>query len=307
MSLFPSINNISRDENVPGDDPKFAVFQSVEYRLDTIVDKINNIDNLNDDEIKNIIIRQHKMLLNYDLFLASSESRKLMQSLFTNKKFLKIFVSVIGLLDLDKQEIICINKLAYDYYILPDKDQEISELFMMISYYINSNMVIRLTPYLGVNGSRILAMIANSSFKDEKKIHRVNTFLIRCNIQLSIQDIINIYLVLYEKFMYPVIYTMLESKPANLSETQNNMFDNISKAILFLIMYMTSADIKKLLYNYAYMLKYMYNNHPVRFSIKSTVVKSISSNDQFISSSCERIQRVIYEIETDSYDELKIP
>jgi hypothetical protein len=107
--------------------------------------------------------------------------------------------------------------------------------------------------------------------------------------------------------MYPVIYTMLESKPANLSETQNNMFDNISKAILFLIMYMTSADIKKLLYNYAYMLKYMYNNHPVRFSIKSTVVKSISSNDQFISSSCERIQRVIYEIETDSYDELKIP
>jgi hypothetical protein len=66
-----------------------SLFHSIEYELSGILEKINNIDNLNDKEIKNIIVKQHSMILDYDLFLTSSETRSQAQALFTSKKFLR--------------------------------------------------------------------------------------------------------------------------------------------------------------------------------------------------------------------------
>ena len=180
MELFPSLkkslesSELSREHSSELMTP---IFRSVEYQISTIVEKITNINTLNEEEIKSIIVRQHQTILNYDLFLASDESRGYVQKLFTNKRFLQIFLQVIGFLQLPYDEIVCINKLAYDYYIIPGKDPEISDLLLQISYQINNILVIRLSGKLGMNGARVLSMIANSSFKEEKNVHRINTFL----------------------------------------------------------------------------------------------------------------------------------
>ena len=296
MDLFPSIKKSLESHELSKDDISIArspIFHSIEYQLSTIVDKIMRIDSLDVDEIKNIIVRQHSMILNYDLFLKSEESRKYAQILFTSKKFLNIFLSVIGFLDLSKDEIICINKLAYDYYITEGKDKEVSDYLLQISYQINNVLVIRLSSKLGINDSRILSMIANSSFREEKNIHRVNTFLVKCNRDLSVQNMIDIYCILYDRFTYPFIYTMMESKPLKMTDLQSLHFDYISLAILNILDSMTSEDIKKILYNYAFILKLVKTNFTVRFSLKS--VKN------------ERIKKIIEEIELDPIDELIIP
>lgn len=290
MELFKSVK--TEDEDSFSNELFVPVFRSVEYEISTIIEKINNINELSDDEIKNIILRQHSMILNYDLFLKSDESRVAAQKLFTNKRFLSVFLQIIGLINLTREEVICINKLAYDYYVLSIKNPEVSELLLQLCYQLNNVLVIRLSGILGINGARILSMIANSSFKEEKIVHRVNTFLIRCNIELSVQDIIDIFCILYEKFTYPFIYSMMEIK-MDCDVILNSRFDLISSALLEILNSMTSDDISKILMNYAYMLK-LNPAKAVRFSLKSA-------------KSYPRILSVIEQIELSDLDELVIP
>ena len=293
MELFPTLKKSIENGDDSLSERIIPVFHSVEYQISTIVEKITNIDSLNEDEIKNIIVRQHKMILDYDLFLSSTESRKYAQELFTNKRFLQIFLQVIGFLQLSKDEIICVNKLAYDYYIMINKDPEVSDLLLQISYQINNVLVIKLSGKLGMNGSRVLSMIANSSFKEDKNIHRINTFLVKYG-ELSVQDIIDIYCILFERFSNLFIFSMLEYKCDNMTNSQLKTFDNISLALLAILDSMTSEDIKKILYDYAFTLKLIRHNFTVRFSLKSA-------------KAYPRILEIIKEIELDPIDELKIP
>lgn len=270
MSLFPSFHVGDKSRNL--DEVKQgSLFHSIEYELSGIINKINNIDTLNEDEIKNIIIRQHSMILNYDLFLMSSETRFQAQKLFTNKRFLLCFLDVIRLLDLTQHEKICINKLAYDYYITPNKDNEISTLLYQLTTEVNGKEVIVLSSILGMNNARVLAMIRNSSFKEEKCIHRVNTFIIKCNIELSIKDIIAIYCSLFDRFTNLFVFTMMESKPNNLISEEDKKFDYISIALLEMLNTMNSIDIRKVINDYAFTLKMVKVNTTVRFAIKSVV------------------------------------
>lgn len=294
MELFPSLREVRESSNTLSDESRVPIFRSVEYQVSTILEKIKNIDTFDDEEIKGIIYRQHSMLLNYDLFLASDETRVQMQDLFTNKRFLKIFLDIIGLIELTPHEKVCINKLAYDYYILPKNDEIVSSLLLQISYQINNILTIKLSAILGIERAKMLSMIANSSFKLEKNVHRINTFLIKCNLDFSVQNIVDIYCILFDSFTHPFIYSMLEAKPSGMTDNQLKIFDNISLALLAILDSMTSSDIKKVLYDYAFTLKLVRVNFTVRFSLKSAI-------------SYTRITKIIEEIEMDPIDSLRIP
>jgi hypothetical protein len=253
--LFPSISKSVASKSVTDNTLFRPTFESVEYKIDQIRDKVNNIDNLDEHEIKNIIIRQYHTILNYDLFLSPERDSAL--QLFTNETFIKLLTDLIGILDLSNDEIICINKITYDYYLLPEneKSKTVSELLLELSYKVNNKQVIKLSAIIGMTGARILAMVVNSSFKIEKNIHRLNTFIVKCNISLSIQDIINIYCIVFDRLMYPIIYTMLEVPDSNLTSDQVVRFRAISTVVLKLLDAMTSEDIYKVISNYAYILQ----------------------------------------------------
>lgn len=270
MDLFPSFSLAEEDSssaklNQIKSEP---LFTTTEYQISAIVDKIKDIDNLDEKAMKDIILRQHSMIFNYDLFLKSRKDRYFAYTLFTNKKFLKLFLDVAGLIDFSQHERICINKLTYDYYISTNKDEEISNLLYLISTVVNGTQVLLLSSDLGLDNARLLSMIRNSTFKDEKAVHRVNTFLIKCNMMLSAQNMINIFCNLFSRFTTPFIYTMLETRPSNLDENQYKKFDNISIAMLEILNSVTSSDIYKVLSDYAMTLR-MFPNVKVRFPLKS--------------------------------------
>ena len=268
MGLFPSLE-IEEKESSLNKLHQGSLFHSIEYEISDIINKIENINNLNENEIRQIIIRQHNMILNYDLFLTSPDTRAEAQMLFTNKKFLLCFLDVIRLLDLSQHEKTCVNKLAYDYYILPNNDPEISSLLYKLTTEVNGKEVIVLSGILGIQEARILAMIRNSSFKEEKNIHRVNTYIVKCNFDLSVKDIINIYYHLFERFTSVFTFTMMESKPIELSAFENKKFDNISIAILEMLNSLPESDIRKVINDYAFTIKMVKADTIVRFSIKS--------------------------------------
>lgn len=284
--LFPSIPDV---DNSAIKEEKAPVFESIEYKISQIVEKIKNIDQLNENEIKHIIVRQHTMILNYDLFLANE--RKYALELFTNKRFLKILLDIIGTIDLSNHEIVCINKLAYDYYVSKNKDKEVSDLLMELSYFINNKTAIRLSAIYGIKGGRILAMISKSAFNPDKNINRVNRFIVKSNISLSVKDIIDTYCILYNHFTDPIIYTMLEVRPVGLSTVENDRFTAISKAMMILLNSMTSSDIHKVLSNYIYVLQ-LSNTNVTRFSIKDTAIKG----------NLDRIANIISQLEFEIED-----
>ena len=272
MGLFPIMNE---ESGVKSPDSKMNkvketnLFHTIEYEFDTIVSKIRNIDNIDDNHIKDIIKRQHSLILNYDLFLMDSETRKEAQTLFSNKRFLSNLLDIIGLLDISYHEKICLNKLAYDYYQNDIKDQEVSNLLFQLTTSVNGKDVVVLSGILGMSGAKTLAMIRNSSFKEEKCIHRVNTYIIKCGMNLSTQSIINIYCFLFDRFSTLFNYTMLESAPSELSLTHSEMdnYNGISLAIIAILDSMTSNDILTVVRNYAYMINNVSVNVIPRFRL----------------------------------------
>ena len=272
MGLFPIMNE---ESGVKSPDSKMNkvketnLFHTIEYEFDTIVAKIRNIDNIDDNHIKDIIKRHHSLILNYDLFLMDSETRKEAQTLFSNKRFLSNLLDIIGLLDISYHEKICLNKLAYDYYQNDIKDPEVSNLLFQLTTAVNGKDVVVLSGILGMSGAKTLAMIRNSSFKEEKCIHRVNTYIIKCGMNLSTQSIINIYCFLFDRFSTLFNYTMLESAPPELSLTPSEMdnYNSISLAIIAILDSMTSNDILTVVRNYAYMINNVSVNVIPRFRL----------------------------------------
>ncbi len=270
MSLFPSLVPDDKDKKLDTLQ-QGSLFHSIEYELTGIINKINNINNLDDKEIRDIIVRQHSMILNYDLFLQSNETRMQALYLFTNERFLKNFLEVIRILDLSKHEIICLNKIAYDYYILENKDQRIADLLYRLTTEVNGKQVTVLSGILGISGAQILAMIRNSSFKIEKCIHRVNTYIVKCNLDLTVQNIVDIYCFLFERFTDVFIYTMMEPKYNYiLNDYHKNLkFDNASIALLEILNSLTTNDIRKVISDYGFILNMVKPNYPPRFSLKT--------------------------------------
>ena len=247
-----------------------SLFHTIEYEIDDLLNKMSNIDNVEEREIRDIIIRQHSMILNYDLFFSDHETRSKILGLFTNKKFLRILLDTIKVIQLSRHEIVCLNKLAYDYYILPNKDQEVSDLLYGSTIVVNYKQVTVLSGIYGIHNAQMLAIIRNSTFIEQKAVHRVNTYLIKCNIDLTVDQIVSTYCYLFERFTDIFIYTMLESRPSNLDMSQYKKYDNISLAILRMMDSLESSDINRLLLDYGFTLMNMnIENISVRFSFKS--------------------------------------
>ena len=292
---FSSLESIDKIQFEPEESKFIPKFRNVDYMIQEIVDKLDDLSKVDEDEIKDIIKRQHKFILNYDNFL--SNARGFAQRLFMNKKFLTCLLDVIGTLVLDKEQIICINKLCYDYLRLSkgSKDQEVLDIMMSISYYINNNLVIRLSAELPIKESRLLAMIANSAFKLEKNIHRVNWFLTW--VLQEDYNFTNIYLILYDHMMYPIIYTLLDvdNNISNYPIPKKN-YDKISATILTLLLCMTSSDIYKVLTNYGYIWT-LYGKPDTRIKFKE-----LPDVEQF-----SRLKSVILKIDLGPYDDIEIP
>jgi len=299
MGVFDNFFERVKDQEPKEEKKHVNIYTTIEYKISTLVEMIDNVDSISDEDLKGVIIRQHKMLLSYDPFLSNQNNRKAALKLFTNKRFLNLFLQVIQSLNLSREEVVCINKLAYDYYVFTDKNIEISELLLSICYLINNNLIVRLSAKMTLTNARVLSMIANSTFKVEKKVHRVNAFFLKKDnkYEFTVQDYIDIYMILFDHFLELFTYSMLESWNIDpitddITQLQYDRFLRISAALLLMLDSLTSKDVETVLRNYGYTLSIV-PNKSVRFSIKN--IKRY-----------DRIKQIAYNLEINEGD-IKIP
>lgn len=254
-------------------------FASISYNisdiLKTIYKKINDEDY---EGIKEIIYKQHELIFTYTNLV--NENRPIIQELFSESEdFINIIHDIIGLLGLNNEEIIFLNKMIYDYFEFYNRsnmtpNSNIRDKLLSISYTINRQSIIALISKMSVNNARLLSIVMKSSFKTEKVVHRVNNFLIE-NMDLSIDEIVDILLIIYPKEKLPdfVCYTMFEYSPGNGDILRK--FNKISDALLKIISNeeVVSFELFKAIFsNYGNMIKMLgVSEDRLRFKFKEVI------------------------------------
>ena len=177
--LFSWISDLRKESDDQLYIPSFTVTEEKSHFL---INMIQNIENKPENEVISFIQRYYTSFLDYRLFTDSDASRSSMQRLFTSTYFLSILFKVIGTLKLDNFQKLFINRLAYDYMSTHSKDNdEVYNLYLQITGYINTTLTIKLSSKLGINEAKLLAMISNSTDIPEIKVHRINRFLVNCD------------------------------------------------------------------------------------------------------------------------------
>lgn len=259
-------------------DPNFNI-ATIHYGINSIISTIKNKCN-NDEitEVKKIILNQHELIFNHDNM--ENSNAVLIQELFTNKKFLKLFDDICGLINYTKSELIFINKVVYDFvsvYKL-DKRPDISGKLMAITYVTNADRIRDLVPLLGIDMSRELAIVSYSSYKIEDVIHRINQFIMLSILDINIRDLKYIYSLLLDLNGYTkdvlnlFIYSMFESLSEQGRLQYGKLFNKISDLLMSILIDLDDNSMMDLLKQYGgtiVMLNMPYSK--IRFSMRAVL------------------------------------
>lgn len=292
-------------------DPNFNI-ATIHYGINSIISTIKNkCDNDEIAEVKKIILNQHELIFNHDNM--ENSNVVLIQELFTNKKFLKLFDDICGLIDYSKSELIFINKVVYDFvsvYKL-DKRPDISGKLMAITYVTNADRIRDLVPLLGIDMSRELAIVSYSSYKIEDIIHRINQFIMLSILDINIRDLKYIYSLLLDLNGYTkdvlnlFIYSMFESLSEQGRLQYGKLFNKISDLLMSILIDLDDNSIMDLLKQYGgtiVMLNMPYSK--IRFSMRA-VLEDVLRTDNPLNPKYQSVYDKIKYIE--SNDGIVIP
>lgn len=238
-------------------------------------ERISNIDSLSERELFDILRTSYSMILE-DIFVKEDSTYL---PLFTNTKFLTVFIQVINSVQINYMEQIYCNKLAYDYLTNNENiDEYTKSLFFTLSRNVNKNVIPSLLG-LGLSDdfASYLALCRFSSTKEFVNIRRVNYLLISSNPnQLNEQMIIYIYEKLFDRFTDLFKATMFDvysdEELCNIGPGSAEIYSNISLAIVDILNVMTSEDIRKVLISYSGDYNIDKNTRNIRFSMKALAV-----------------------------------
>lgn len=244
-------------------------FGELAYDPKHIAYQLNHIDSLDKLEINKIIYQHHDVILDYNLFFNNPDYRGAAQKAFTNEQFLLCLLAAIPSLHLSDHQIICCNKLAYDYVqYMNDEKNRTSDLLMQLSSIVNRNLVLVLSGIVGTGPAQYLALVARSSFSDQKTVRRILNFLIFRIEGYSTQDLLNIYQKLFNRITVFFIEAMdYVIDPEVLTEEQYKNDQTITISLLDIMMNMTSDNIRTMLREYGMNYFLYHQGCPVRISL----------------------------------------
>lgn len=268
-------------------DPNFNI-TNIHYGINSIISTIKTkCDNNEIDLVKKIILNQHELIFNYDNM--ENDNVVLIQELFKNKKFLTLFSDICGLIKYSKSELIFINKAVYDFFktYKPDKYTDIRGTLLSITYIINEDRVRDLTPMLGIEPARELAIISYSSYIMESVIHRINKFMVTRIMEISIYNLRKLYELILDLNGYTrdvlnlFIYSMVESLSDQSNAIYINTFNAISDVLMSLLVDLDEVSLLDILKQYGgtiTMMNIPYNK--LRFSMRAVLEDVLRTNNK---------------------------
>lgn len=262
----PKLINNQIVDIVTGDDFEFSNF-------------IKNINTVSDKDLYNYISMNYTYILG-ELFGVKKDSYV---DLLLNPKFLLVLNQALADKQFSNVDLIHLNDFIYNNIVFQNKDPFIRSILFSLGETINRSTVSALN-VLGSLDHELCVFIAvtyKSSFKDTVNAKRINLALcISSKKILSVNEIINIYYVLYSKMFTPLfIATMFDRNVQDAEEKgeewvtdrEATINDNITSAIMYLLESMNPADISRVLKVFYDEFTNTYKSNPnaIRTSIRA--------------------------------------
>lgn len=261
MGIFSSLDNLgdNKDSEIQLSNPKNLniTFSTVEYTLATFLKKLQEGD-FSDIQIQYEILHHCDKYCDYDGF-QNVETRKYLQGIWSNQKFLEIFLSCIQQDNQLKTKCkkfynTSICKIAYDYYTSISDNDSCVKLLLDIVEVINHNTILPLTTMMQPIHALFIVMSRYSSFKREECVKRANEFIMRLGYDWTVKQIVDIYYQLYadDSFSYIFNITMTQTYDfSKLNQSELTIYHRMNHAMLSIINSMPSDQIKTVLLSYS--------------------------------------------------------
>ena len=287
MKIFKSLENVHQENDTkPVVNARFSV---VEYYYDSFLKKINDCT-LSDYKIRENIVNNLEDFCDYDNF-QNANTRLVFQEMWRNKRFLTAFKTALpdirNRINRYYTTDICI--VAYDYYAMPDKDEEVANLLLDIVAELLNNIVIPLTSIMDRMSALFIAMSRYSSFQQKICASRVNKYIIKLGYDFSVNNIIYIYSKLYANNFSQLFNVTMTNPVEGLEGGHLTNYNRMNVAILTILDSMSEAEMETVLKNYAAVFELMKDSGKVRFSLHN------------ISEDFARVKRKVEEVSEEWY------
>lgn len=265
--LVQDINNRKEEEKFTLDISKNATINTGYFR-----EQISSLDKIPDNELY-LLVRE-----TYKVILKDIMNRNDVQYIdtFTNAKFLTALIQVLSGVELEYEEKICCNKLAYDYLTLKNNDTSIKQLLYTVSKMVNRDKIPALLSFgIPENLAVQMALARYSSIKESINVKRLN-FIITTSSKaiMTEQNIVWIYEKLFDNFT-PIfegtMFDVYDEEEEWVNDDIMEIYSTISLAVLTILNNMPSVNIRKVLISYSgdYQSLYSDNSNSYRFSLNA--------------------------------------
>ena len=135
-------------------------------------------------------------------------------------------------------------------------NKAIKDELLQLSNIINRDTINRLSVYLGLRTSEMVALARYSSFRDKRSAQRVNQVLCLTKSVFSVQTLVEVYAILYRTSVTELFQAVMYDTGNSTCNIQN--FDNITFAVFHILNNMPSNEIRSVVYSFA--VDYKLNN-----------------------------------------------
>lgn len=239
---------------------------------DYFMNVIRGINSMTESDLITLIKNHIDTIV--DKTLSNDES---MSSILCHPRFVAAYNKAMKLIPINYERRLLANKLAYEYSIIDNPDQNLLNQFKEISKYVNKDLISK----LGLRGlnkhiANDLAMCRFSSRQEDTNIQRLNFSMCKYNAEIfTEQTVIFVYEDLFDRMGELFISSMLEvysmRELNDFGEDFGEIYSNITLANLQILNNMPSIAIRQVLLNYidAYVEWYRERRTLPRCSLRS--------------------------------------
>ena len=250
-------------------------FPTENMTLNDIHSTLRNCNDMTLPQLEDMIRRNYHIFLD-EKYLTERKYRQAVIETFSNETFIRALTKVLSTEILSDKLITCCNKVTWDYMSEGNSDTNIRKLLMDLSGTVNRPVVQILSAYVPAQLAQLLALARYSSFKENKNIDRTNYAIAKYLKGATVQQIVNIYGVLFRTTKMSTVFKciMYDIAPSTFNVEERERFGLVSIAILEIMEQgMTTQDISTILNSfiddYWFQINVVGERKSIRFSLLS--------------------------------------
>lgn len=218
---------------------------------DYFMEAIKNINYMTESDLITLIKNHIDTIV--DKTLSNDGS---MGSILSHPKFVSAYNKAMKLIPINYERRLFANKLAYEYSVIDNPDQNLLNMFKEISKYVNKDLI-NILGQIGLNKhiANDLAMCRYSSRREDTNVQRLNFSMCKYNAEVfTEQTVIYVYEKLFDRMGELFISSMLEVYSVrefnDFGEEFRDIYSNITLANLTILNNMPSIAIRQVILLY---------------------------------------------------------